>query len=131
MARADREQVMLVFDMAAEGFTQQQIIDQARVGKHSVWKWLKNPAKYAGHLDEVALERALDGDRSAYENLSLFEREEFMKRALDRSQWTEREMEGKGHVNPYIALLVESLGVTPETVQGWFGIARRANSKAA
>lgn len=51
----------------------------------SVWRWLRDPAKYSPYLDEIALERAMHWDWGAIDNLSYAERREFVERMARHS----------------------------------------------
>lgn len=81
----------------------------------TVVKWLKHPEKFSPYIDEVAMERALNGDRLVFENLSLVERREFWQRAATLSEKSFKENlsdpdTGRDR-NPWAAAIAADLGL--------------------
>ena len=77
---ATQEIVQRVYELRDEGQSYQSIADQVGVSRDALRKWYYEPETWSPYLDEVALERALAGDHSAYRHLSKFEYQEFDRR---------------------------------------------------
>lgn len=61
-----------------------QVASRAQVPYQSCHRYLSDPGRYDPYLDEVALVRALEGDRAVFSALTVFEKREFWVRALER-----------------------------------------------
>lgn len=63
-----------------EGKGSTTISREVGISEATVKRWLSNPTYFDPHLDEVALHRAMEGDRKVYLNLTYWERPEFFRR---------------------------------------------------
>lgn len=68
-------------------------------------RWLRNPARYHPYIDEVAVRRALNGERSVWEALTVWEFEVLYRR-LNEMRRTMFDFEW----NDYVEQLRKSLG---------------------
>ena len=107
----DVEKVRLVFELAELGYTPPQVGKIAGVSAFSVRRWLKDNVFGNPYLDQVAIERALKGDRAVYERLTFYELIEFAKRAR-ASLW---------YADYTQADLAERLGQDPDTMNNMIG----------
>lgn len=76
----DREQMRRIYDLRAAGYTASMI--SATVGRPvgTINWYLSRPDRFDPYLDEVALKRALAGERKVFEHLTVFELDEFYRR---------------------------------------------------
>lgn len=83
---AAHERCYVVFDAweDVDGIaTYEDVGELAGVSGDTAKRWLCAPEKYDPYIDDVAVTRALEGDRDVYRNLTVWERNEFY-RALNR-----------------------------------------------
>jgi hypothetical protein len=89
------EKVREVYLLREEGASTAEITNKVGISRASFWRWIGKPAKYDPWLDEIAIVRALGGDVKVYDNLTVFEHQEFTRRvrfltqALSSEGWTE------------------------------------------
>jgi len=81
---SDRDAAFAVFDLAAEHpeWSYMKISKETGVPYSTARSFLLCPERYDPYFDEVALERALKGDKEVFENLTIYEMREFMTRSL-------------------------------------------------
>lgn len=91
-----RKVVQQVYLLREKQQSLRSIAKDVGINVNTVKRWLNNPAKYSPFYDEVALKRALQGDKSVFENLSLWEKREFWRR-VRRTSEAELIYLGQGH----------------------------------
>jgi AcrR family transcriptional regulator len=74
---------MDVFDLHEEGVAPAQIAKQLGLGRASVYRYLGDREYWDPHLDEVAIARAMGGDRPVFDNLTHFEWQAFGRRMAE------------------------------------------------
>lgn len=79
----DIELLTTVYNLAAEELTGTEIAKIVGVPRNKIYKWLNDPDSYSPFVDEVAIVRALDGEREVYENLTRHERSVFFERSAE------------------------------------------------
>jgi hypothetical protein len=79
---ASRQKCLKVYDMhELDGsLSMRSMARAAGVAISTVKNWLMEPSRYDPYLDEVALTRALAGDKGAFDNLTVWESEQFLVR---------------------------------------------------
>jgi predicted transcriptional regulator len=112
-----REMVERAYLLAERGLRPSIIGTQLGVSRDAVSKWLRHPETFSPFLDEIAIERALHGERQVYDNLSRFERREFWSRvrAMATAQ-RQRQME-KDEPLPIYGRLASFWGVEVKRVK--------------
>jgi Lhr-like helicase len=127
MTTLDINKVREVYELKEAGHYIPTIARKALVPERVARRWIDNPSIYSPYFDEIALDRALNGDKSAFDQLSLFEVDEFWKRADQRT--AEAQTEPGIPYNPYNTLLQAMLGMTPKrlnVVRRQYQVARTA-----
>jgi hypothetical protein len=81
------------YDLAERGLSFNEIGRRLDISRNTISNWLRDPARYSPYIDEVAMERCLQGDRKVFENLSMWELREFYERVRNRAE-AEREYSG-------------------------------------
>lgn len=69
----DREFVRRVYDIYEETNSLTGTAMELGISPDAVRYWISNPAKFDPYIDEIAVERALLGERKVYENLTRWE----------------------------------------------------------
>lgn len=131
----DVEVIRNVYDLAEKGLSGYRISKITGLSSDTVAKWLKYPNKFSPHLDEVALERALNGDRRVFDSLSNYERRVFWQRAGDLS-WrsyieTKTDKDQGYERNPWVNELAARLGYEENAFSAMCGQTRRRTAAAA
>jgi hypothetical protein len=75
-----RETVAEIYELAEAGLGHRKIAAKLGVSTGAVGHYLRNPARFDPYLDEVAIARALGGDRPVYDNLTHWEWKAFLER---------------------------------------------------
>ena len=112
----DIETVKRVYELIELGYTQEEAALVVGKTRDQIKNWINKPELWSPFLDEIALERALNGDKAVYDRLSNYERAEFWKR--DRAL-AEREVkyvftgngDGSGWPNPRTKFVAKMLGL--------------------
>ena len=73
-----REVVQAAFDMREDGFSHRAIGARVSRSTSTISTWMANGDKYDPHIDTVAVERSVAGDRVVFDRLTLFERQAFL-----------------------------------------------------
>jgi hypothetical protein len=69
------EQCVRVYELREEGLGAVRISKQVSgVSVATISRWLADPARFHPYIDEICVERALEGDRGAYDALTVWER---------------------------------------------------------
>jgi hypothetical protein len=108
------------YELHEQGKTPTEISRVIDVSKSQVRVWIQNPQRFSPYIDEIAVKRALDGDRKVYENLSRVEQEEFLRRSRVISQQDLKENhynEDTGAGFSWISQLESMLGVAPGSIR--------------
>ena len=90
-----RNVVTAVYDMAQDGKSSREIAQALGIAHSTAARLLRSPEKYDPYLDEIAIARALGGERPVFDALTVFEWEAFLGRlkrlcdALPAWQWQE------------------------------------------
>ena len=79
-----RDVMRRVFDLRDEGVSQRRIAIATGRARGSVATWLANSEQFDPHIDDIAVERALRGDRVVFGNLTMFERQAFLDQLVAR-----------------------------------------------
>lgn len=137
-----RQTLLTVYDMREQGYLVREIADAVGRRERTIWFWLSNPHRYDPYFDEVALERAMNGERKVYDRLTVFEMEEFYNRLEARMQV--EPYDNKIHhpefgttgmagtrSSYWLHDLVRRLGFEPEVVMRTLRNRRQARAKAA
>jgi hypothetical protein len=107
------EEVRHVYELAAMGLSAYAIAKITPHRNETVTKWLKDPGKWSPYLDEIAMSRALSGDRKVFQNLSLMEAQEFWQRAARKSHeshlWAVKDKDTASQ-NPWAEEMADLLG---------------------
>lgn len=112
MGTVDFAKVMAVQAMVARGVSVSEAAKLNRTRASTAQKWVDDP-RYSTVVDEVAVMRALDGERAVFEGLTLFERARFrecltqMRREWSAADWA-----------AYCRVMREDLGVDPVGMAG-------------
>lgn len=93
----DHKLVILVYDLYRNypGMSIRDIASIVKVSPATVGRWLKHEHLYHPDIDEVAIARALGGEKSVYDNLTVFEYWRFVSRiirlrtSMDDHEWNE------------------------------------------
>ena len=91
----ERQRCLAVYEAAREGLNPFAASKRAGVSDDAARRWLKNPTKYDPYIDEIAVMRALEGERSVWDALTVWEREIVLdklndvKRGLPDWEWKE------------------------------------------
>jgi hypothetical protein len=81
-----REEMVRVFDMLWEGYSYAAIGRAVGVHDSSAWDYCNHPEKWDPYIDEIAVSRALNGDRDVYDALTIWEEAEFVRRFRDQRE---------------------------------------------
>lgn len=79
-----RDLMRLVYDMHESGVGAPTIARRLKLPKGTVGGWLGHPDRFDPYLDEIALERALKGERPVFMALTMYEVDEFYDRVEAR-----------------------------------------------
>lgn len=106
------------YELHEQGLSSYQISKLVQRPDKTIYGWLRNPEKFSPYIDEVAVDRALRGERSVFKNLSLYELKEFYERAGKISQ-EENERKGFGPTatNGYLVRLALDIGYEPKILR--------------
>lgn len=139
-----REMLFTVYDMREQGARPAEIAAAVGRSEKRVRYWLHNPQRYDPYFDEIALERVMNGDRSVYENLTVFEMDEFYNRLEARVQaepfdsklhhrefGTAPNSQAGTRKTYWLHDLTRSLGLNSESVRRTLMARRRARAKLA
>ena len=91
-----RQQCTELYELIAEGKTLGEARELVDVSHSVASRWVNNPSKYDPYLDEIAITRALAGEKNVYESLTVWERRAFLqhliaeREALFDWEWSER-----------------------------------------
>lgn len=113
----NQEIVQKVYEMKEKGFNNSQISLDLGPTREQVRRWTNHPEKFSPWVDDVAVDRALEGDRQVFLALTELEKTEFWARFNKRVDQTEPELvshdEGQTYqlVNPYLMLMSERLQI--------------------
>jgi hypothetical protein len=83
--KANIKDVRRVYELHEQGNTAYAIAKLTGLNEDRVMRWIRNPKKFSPYIDETAMMRALEGERRVYDNMSMFEKEEFWRRAYAKS----------------------------------------------
>jgi len=112
----DIELVAKAYALRNEGMYPGAIGEELGVSRSTVRHWLDNPSRFSPVIDEVAINRALEGDRKVFKNLTAFESKIFWEKSVEISDATEMEYEptstGAVHYNPRKQFIADCLGMT-------------------
>lgn len=78
--RTPRELMQRVYDLREQGVSVPRIAALVGRPENTVYAWIYHPERYDPYIDQVAVERALSGDRKVFDNLTLYEADEFYDR---------------------------------------------------
>jgi hypothetical protein len=81
---APRELVLAAYELREEGYSNAVIGRTLGVDRRVVGHWFNEPEKFDPYFDEVALERALAGERKVFDALTIYEADEFYRRVEER-----------------------------------------------
>jgi hypothetical protein len=111
------EDVREAYLLAEQGLGPADIerVTDGRIQRRVAWTWLRYPERFSPFLDEIALERALHGEREVYANLSSYERQVFWERSCKLSEAERAEVADRNC--KYNMNLASTLGVTTDAVQ--------------
>lgn len=122
MAEGTIDVVKQVYQLKEDGLNHTQIAKKTGCSLVQVRRWLADPDKYSPYIDDVAVERALGGDRKVFEALTDFERGAFWAGFDKKCRATSLDLikqEGSngGHwSNPYLNQIADDFGLTPRRV---------------
>lgn len=94
-----------------------KVAERAGTTANKAYRWLTQPERFSPWIDETAIQRALDGDRAVFKNLSVYELTEFWYRTIGRIKATETQTKnhenakGGYEYNPYTQYLIDCLGI--------------------
>jgi predicted transcriptional regulator len=100
----NHEKCLRAYELREEfGCTYAEIARRVDIDSDTVRRWITNPTKFDPYYDEVALMRALEGERKVYDRLTYWEEYEFyrrtafMKQGMTHTQWSQQvgELSGK------------------------------------
>lgn len=115
----DWTKIRNAYEMRERGFTNRAIAQVISVSPAQVGQWTAHPEKFSPFVDEIALERAMEGDRGAYESFSYKEQEIFWEKMTRYMlpQSGAAEWEDVDYINSeYLSSLSEFLGITRKTM---------------
>lgn len=75
-----RDVMFTAYDLYAQGTSVAEIARTVKRYHTTVAVWLNHPERFDPYLDEVAIARAMAGDREVYEHLTMYEEDEFLNR---------------------------------------------------
>jgi hypothetical protein len=107
------EEVRYAYELAAMGLSGYAIAKITGQNERKVYRWLNQPETFSPYIDEVAIHRALEGEREVYRNLSTFEARVFWERAARKSDASSRQAAEDPDTearNPWAANMSELLG---------------------
>jgi predicted transcriptional regulator len=70
---------MEVYYLSERGMSNRDIAKKLGFSRQAVTKWVKNPQHHSPFIDDIAIDRAINGDVEVYNNLSRWEYIEFWK----------------------------------------------------
>ena len=109
------ETIKKVYELKAQGVSTYRLEKITGASRDTINRWIREPEKFSPYLDEVALERAIAGDRKVYENLSHAERREFWARVAKKYraevEWAYA-LHGRNNEAKYLRFMCECLGMT-------------------
>lgn len=76
MNSGERDLCRIAYDMKELGATTTDIARAVGLDWRKCNRWLKNPSKYDPYLDEIAITRALEAERSVWDALTVWELDE-------------------------------------------------------
>mgnify|MGYP003527102976 CR=1 FL=1 len=93
----DRKLVIIAYDLYRNypGMSIRDIAAIIGVSSATVGRWLKNEHRYHPDLDQIAIARALGGEKAVFDNLTIFEYWEMVNRiirirtTMDDVEWAE------------------------------------------
>jgi hypothetical protein len=116
----DIEQVAKAYALSDQGMYPGAIGKQLGVSRSAVRHWLDNPDRFSPVIDDVAIRRALEGDRTVFQNLTAFETKIFWEKSVAVSDATEMEYRptptGAVHYNPRKEFIAYCLGMSTEAI---------------
>lgn len=116
----DVNTVARAYALSDKGMYPGAIGKQLGVSRSTVRHWLDNPERFSPAIDEVAIERALGGDRIVFQNLTAFESKIFWEKSAAISDATEMEYRptatGAVHYNPRKEFIASCLGMSTSGV---------------
>lgn len=126
----DPEKLLEAYELRAEGLNYNQIAERIGRSNSQVRQWIKTPELFSPYLDEIALERALAGDRTAFRNLSHCETLEFYSRAaklVDEDLRTAHYNEDTSAAVSWLTEIADKLGENRDNIASKIGRARARN----
>lgn len=103
-----------------DGLSYAAIGRKVDIDAETVRRWLNNPARFDPVHDEVALKRAIEGERRVYDNLTLWERDEFWSRIAHKRrtshhrEWCEWESDFSYKIGLSVHAIGDALAVADE-----------------
>lgn len=87
--KASREDCVTVYELYEGGEESSVEIEYLTgISDSTIKNWLSHPTRFDPYIDEIAVRRALIGDKGAYQALTVWEKDEFMDRLIEERKQT-------------------------------------------
>jgi len=136
MASASIPLLTEVYELKESGMNNSQVAKATGTTREQVRRWWSFPEKYSPYLDEIAIERAINGDRKVFEALTDFERHEFWMRFIKRANSVDLELvkqdnNGGNWTNPYLTMMQSALGMSGKALTSAMHCAKETAERRA